>query len=70
MVGEFFLEQKERVRGVFAEVYFLLMRYERYGIGGCTDCGDGELLGAQLETLLWREQRDLDEAIDAIDSES
>lgn len=70
MLLERFLEQEDRVRSSFGEFFFLLMRKQRYGISNCMECGDGELLGAQLETLLWRKQKAADEEIDALDSES
>lgn len=64
MLTQSFLEQQKRVRSEFAEVHFLLMRKQRYGISNCTHCGDPDLLAAQFETLNWREQKDSDDSIE------
>lgn len=57
------LEQRGRVRNAFAEVYFLVMRGERYGIGECKECGDADLLRVQEEVLSWQEQKEADNLI-------
>lgn len=65
MLSGNFWEQKKRVRSMFAEVHFLLMRYQRYGISNCTNCGDADLLAAQLETLNWQEEKEAEEAAES-----
>jgi hypothetical protein len=57
MVSEILLEQGDRLRSVFGEKSFMLMRRMRYGIGRCWGCGDGgedvEVLAAQVDVLDW-----------------
>jgi hypothetical protein len=50
---EVLMEQEEWVRAAFAEACFLLMRERRYGIGGCGECEDVEVLQARLEEIEW-----------------
>lgn len=61
MLSESFWEQEERIRSAFAETFFLLMRRSRYGIGACKNCGDDEVLEAQLQTIEWKKQKEEEE---------
>jgi hypothetical protein len=61
MLPESFWEEKKRVESSFAEVFFLLMRYQRYGISNCSHCGNADLLAAQEETLRWKEEKEKEE---------
>lgn len=70
MLPESFLEQQKHVRSEFAEVFFLLMRYQRYGISNCTVCGNAELLAAQEETFRWKEQKEQEQEQEEQESDS
>jgi hypothetical protein len=54
---ESLVEQGDRLRSVFGEKSFMLMRKMRYGIGGCWGCSDVgedlEVLAAQMDVLDW-----------------
>lgn len=67
---EILLEQGDRLRSLFGEVHFFLMRKMRYGIGNCAQCGDADVLAAQVELLDWRLQKDVDDGLDGGDDES
>jgi hypothetical protein len=56
---ELAIEQENTIRSTFAEVFFLLMRRRRYGISNCKQCANKELLEAQLQTIEWKRQKDL-----------
>lgn len=70
MADEIFLESGDRLRSLFGEVHFSLMRKMRYGIGGCKGCEDADVLGAKVELLDWRMQKDVDDELDGGDDES
>jgi hypothetical protein len=57
-------ETRDRIRSVFAEAFFLLMRKRRYGIGPCGVCSDVDLLAAQFDWLRWEEMRRAEEALE------
>jgi hypothetical protein len=56
-------EARDRVRSVFAEAFFLLMRKRRYGIGPCGVCNDIDLLTAQVGWLNWEDKRRKEEEL-------
>lgn len=58
-----FLEQEPIMRSAFAEVFFLFMRQQRYGIGPCKNCEDKNLLEARLQTVEWKKQKQKDEQL-------
>lgn len=70
MADEIFLEGGDRLRQLFGEVHFFLMRKMRYGIGNCSYCEDADVLSAQVELLDWRMQKDVDDELDGGDDES
>ena len=67
---EIFLEGEDRMRRLFGEVHFFLMRKMRYGIGNCTYCEDADLLGAQVELLDWMRQKEVDDVLGGVDEDS
>lgn len=70
MADEMLWEQRDRVRSLFGEVHFSLMRRMRYGIGNCSHCEDVDVLGAQMEVIDWRMQKDRDDELAGGDDES